>query len=268
MKPKLSSIILGLLLIIAGIFALANQMGYIQELSPTTWILVFAATSIVFFVAYFLSGIQAWGWLFPAFIFAALAGVMAITESTVPDEWIATLVVGSVALPFIIAFLLDRSRWWAWIPALILLFVALIPPLTTVMNGDLVGALIIAMIGLPFLVVYLVSPKSWWALIPGGIMLGIAVMIPLSSVKVGGETGTFGVAVMFLVWALTFGVLWLRRAQHDTDWAKYPTVPLAGVAVLMLFITTGFEYVWTIGLIIAGLVLLLSAILQRQKPSE
>lgn len=268
MKPKLSSIILGMVLILAGLFALANQMGYLKDLSPTTWIIVFAATSILFFVAYFASGIQSWGWLFPACIFAALSGTIAITESTIVDEWIATLVLGSVAIPFFIAFLLDRSRKWALIPGLILIFIALVPPLATMMRDDWVGAMIVTMIGLPFLVVYLVAPKNWWAIIPGGIMLSIALMILLSEVQVGSEEGTFGVAVMFVGWSITFGVLWLRRNLHGTDWAKYPALALAGVAVIMIFVTTGVEYLWAIGLIIAGLALLLSGILRRRGQSE
>jgi len=256
MKTKFSSIFWGLALILVGGFLLGLQLGYFQDLAEQTWMLIFAAASVLFFATYFVNGIQAWGWLFPACIFAALSGTLYIVDTSTPDEWIATLIVGSVAIPFIVAYFLDRSRWALLIPAFILSFVAFIPPLSQILRGEVMGSFIVGMIGLPFLVTYLASPKNWWAIIPGGTMLSIAVMIALTSVRLGFDAGSFAVGVMFLGWALTFALLWLRRTQGAFEWAKYPAIALGIVACIMFLITSGLEIFWSLGLIIAGLVII------------
>lgn len=266
MKSKLPTIVLGLVLILSGAYALLNQFGVLEDLTPVSAIIAFAVLSVIFFLTYFVSGIQNWGWLFPAFIFAALAGTMAVVESTIPSEWIATMIVGSCALPFLVAFFLDRTRWWALIPAFILGFVAFIPAMTTFASGEWVGALVVAAIGLPFLVVYLVSPKNWWAVIPAGVMFSIAVLILLTMLPLPGDEDGLAVSVMFLGWASTFGFLWFRRSVHGTDWAKLPALILGGLAVFMLFISVGGEYLWAIALILLGLVMVLLSFRKREVP--
>ncbi len=268
MKKQLPTIILGLVLIIAGIYAMLNQLGYLEDLSPTSAIVAFALASALFFVIYFVSGIQNWGWLFPAFILAALAGTIAIVDTAVPEEWIATLILGSVAVPFLVAFLLDRSRTWALVPAFILVFIAIIPGMSTLTTGEWLGALIVAVIGLPFIVVYMLAPNNWWAIIPGGFMVSIAAMILLTTLQLPGDEDALAVVVMFLGWAATFGILWLRRSLHDTDWAKYPALALTGVAVIMALLTLGFQYAWAVALILLGIGMVLYSLRKRPAPVE
>ena len=264
MKTRIPTLILGLILLLAGAYALLNQFCYLEDLSPQIAIVVFAVLSVLFFVAYFLSGIQSWGWLFPACTFAALAGTMAIIEANITEEWIATLIVGSVAVPFLAAFFLDRSRWWALIPGFILSVIAVIPALTPGTADEWIGVLVVAAIGLPFIVVYLVAPKHWWAIIPGGVMISIALLILLSEVQItrGDE---LGVVVMFLGWALTFGIVWFRRNLHGTDWAKYPALALAGVALIIALTTSGWDFIWAVALILGGLAMVLYSLMRRRK---
>lgn len=257
MKNKISSLLFGLFLILAGGYALAIQLGYIQNLAEQTWMVVFAAASILFWIIYFVSGIRNWGWLFPACIFAALAGTLYIVDSAIRDEWIATIILCSVAIPFVIGYLLDRSRWGLLIPAYVLGFVAFIPSLSTAIAGQWVGSFIVVMIGLPFLVVYLVAPKAWWAIFPAGSLLSVGVMIALTSLSLGFDAGTFAVGVMFLGLALTFWLVWLRRAKIPTSWAKYLALVMICLAFVLFMITAGFEFFWPLALIIAGLVMLL-----------
>ena len=113
------------------------------------------------------------------------------------------------------------------------------------------------MIGLPFLVVYLVAPKAWWAIFPAGSLLSVGVMIALTSLSLGFDAGTFAVGVMFLGLALTFWLVWLRRAKIPTSWAKYLALVMICLAFVLFMITAGFEFFWPLALIIAGLVMLL-----------
>jgi hypothetical protein len=63
MNINRSSLFWGILLIGAGVLALGAQMGYIENLTSTSWIFVFAAISLIAFVSYAMSGWTQWGWL-------------------------------------------------------------------------------------------------------------------------------------------------------------------------------------------------------------
>jgi hypothetical protein len=259
MKTNISSILGGLILMIIGGFALAYQSGYLTILPITSWALIFAATSAFFFIAYFVNGFRAWGWLFPACIFAAVSGTISIVNLHIPGEWIPTLMIGSVAVPFIAAYLIDRTRTWALIPAYVLGLIALILPLENILGSDAIGAFIIAMIGLPFVANYLITPRAWWSIIPGGILLSIGVMIAVSN-TINSE---ISVALMFLGWMATFGLVWKRSRLHAAEWAKYPAVVMGILACIMFLIATGLETFWAIGLIAAGLVLVIMNLRER-----
>ena len=253
MKPNFANILLGFALIFGGVIALANSLGYLPAFSITSWMLIFAALSVFFFIVFLVSGLRGWGWLFPVTVFAALAGSMRIVGSNTPTEWIPALVVGSVAVPFIIAFLIDRNRAWALLPAFILGFVAFIPLFGRFLPGSMMAALIVAAVGLPFVTVYLVGPRVWWGIIPGGIMLSIALMLALN----GSLSSTLSISIMFLGWALTFGLVWLRSDLREASWAKYPAYVMGILAAIMFFISNGLETYWSVGLIIAGLFLVI-----------
>lgn len=259
MKSNFTTFFWGLVLILAGGVTLANEMGYLQNLTTQTWGFAFAAASALFFVAYFVNGINAWSWLFPACIFAGLSATVFISEISTAQRWIPTLVVGSVALPFLAAFALDRSRKWALIPAFILGVIAFIPPLDTLLGGEWMGVLIIGMIALPFIAAYLFSEKAWWGIIPGGILLSITLMIGLNELLPNG----MAVAIMFLGWMLTFGIVWVRQ---NRPWAKIPTIAMGALACIMLLISLGLTNYWSIGLILAGIALIAMSLRRRAGP--
>lgn len=259
MKSNKPSLILGLVFITIGGLALASQIGYFDQFSVTTWMVIFAVTSALFFAAYFISGIRAWGWLFPACIFAGLAGALAL-DNTPAEEWMPTLVIGSIAIPFVVVFVLDRTRKWTLIPAFILGFISFIFPLSDLLGGDAVGTLVLAAIGLPFIVAYLLSADAWWGVIPGGIMLSVALMVALDNALPDG----MAVAVMFLGWMLTFGFVWLRQSR---PWARVATIVMSVLAFIMFLVAMGLGNYWAIGLVVAGLVLIVLSLLPRRTPA-
>ena len=308
MKSKLSAILPGLFLILAGAIALWAQLGHFYNGAPQFWIAVFAGFGVLFLVAFLFSGVRAWGWLFPtlicgavaltiflgeagvrssivgtpilvavglpflvplvldihknwwalipAWIIAVLAGVVALADIA-QGEWIAALVMLGLAIPFLIVFLTDRSRWWALIPGFVFAVIAFVPLMAMSLKGEYVGGLFNVFIGLPFLVAYLASRKAWWAIIPAGVMLSIGLMIILIGILGANDrNGSIGVGVMFLGYAVTFGLLWLRRDLHPADWAKYPAVVMVILAVFMFFSAASINYAWPIILIAGGLLLL------------
>src|SRR5829696_9831561 len=91
MNLNRSNLFWGVLLIGGGALALADQLGYIEDLSPTLWVLVFAAISLLGFVSYAMSRGMQWGWLFPAGVFGGLAMVIALATNNVSTAAVASL---------------------------------------------------------------------------------------------------------------------------------------------------------------------------------
>ncbi|NIN64744.1 MAG: hypothetical protein GTO63_08590, partial [Anaerolineae bacterium] len=81
-------------------------------------------------------------------------------------------VLAAIALPFLVAFLRDRSRWGLLIPAYVLLAVGVMVVLIEggLLSDLLIPAYVLFAIAIPFFVVYARDPKQWWPLIPGGIL--------------------------------------------------------------------------------------------------
>jgi hypothetical protein len=350
----------GLALILAGVVLLAQSLGYLGPFTPLVWMYLFAGASVVFFITYFLSGVQEWGWLFPACILGGVALTLALVQSNVddpilgtpvligvavpfivafaldrrrwallipawvliaiavivafaervPGELIGGLVMWAIALPFLVVYLRDRSRWWALIPAFVLAALGTLIPLTSILEGEWVGTFIMFAIALPFLVVYLRDRSRWWALIPAFVLAAVGVLIPLAERTEGEWVGAFvmftialpflvvyllaernwwaiipagilatiglvvaltgwrdldldGIAringLMFLGWAATFAVLWLRPTSQPHTWARYPALGLAAAAILAVVLGANFQLVWPVLLIGAGLVALWGA---------
>ncbi len=318
MKFKLSTILPGLFLILAGVIAFWAQLGHFYNGSPQFWMAVFAGFGLLFLAAYLLSGMRAWGWLFPTLISGALALTIYLSEAGVTSsiigapiliavglpfivplildvrknwwalipmwvmailtgvvvaadrvqgEWLATIVMLGFAIPFLFVFLTNRQRWWALIPAFVFTVIAFVPIMAMTLKGEYVGGLFTVFIGLPFLVAYFASRKAWWAIIPAGVMISIGLMVILIGILGATESiGSMAVDLMFIGWAVTFGLVWLRRDLHPADWAKYPAVALICMAVFMFFSAASLNYAWPIILIIGGLLLLYFGF--RRKPTD
>jgi hypothetical protein len=118
------------------------------------------------------------------------------------DEFIATYVLAAIALPFLVAFLRDRSRWGLLIPAYVLLAVGVMVVLIEggPLSDLLIPAYVLFAIAIPFFVVYARDPKQWWPLIPGGIMavIGLSFLIAEAAVQYVGPA----VLVLVGVWIL------------------------------------------------------------------
>jgi hypothetical protein len=83
-----------------------------------------------------------------------------------------------IALPFLVVFLINRSRWWALIPAWVMSLLGAVTLLADRVPGEALGAIVLWGIALPFLAVFLIDRSRWWALIPAGV-LGAVGLIPL-----------------------------------------------------------------------------------------
>lgn len=317
MSKRYLNYLWGLLLIGGGFVLLAQNLGFLPELSPPVWMLITGGLSVLFFITYFLSGLQSWGWLFPAFIFGGTAltiflGTTGINNSLVAapillsvalpflvvyllnrqehwwaliPAWVMLAITGliflgdsansdligaffmfAVALPFLVVFISDRQRWWALIPGLIMAGIGVVVLLSTRATGETIGAVVMFAVALPFFVIYFWTEGNWWALIPAGIMSSIGVALLLFLPVDGGVSPALFSGVMQLGWALTFGVLWLRRNRAPTRWAIYPAVILFLSAAATYIFGIDINTYWPILLVLLGFFLIFGGLRSRSHP--
>ncbi len=238
MNINKSTLFWGILLIGGGILALADQLGYIENLSPTLWIFVFALVSLLGFFNYATSGFKQWSWLFPAGIFGGLAVMVALLNSHFDNPAIASALFFGLLLPFAAAYLTDRTRnWWALIPGGVMLFIALTTLLVDNVGGEWIGALFLFLFGLAFLAVYFNNRTRFWALIVAYVF-GVLSIAPAMASAGGSAPAYFGAVFLFAV-ALPFYILYFRSSENNW-WAIIPAGSLTVVGIITALAIAGF----------------------------
>jgi hypothetical protein len=175
------------------------------------------------------------------------------------------MIVSAVAaLLFLLALVTNHDAWWAAIPGVGLLAIALslgLDAFTTV-SGEIIGAIIMGGIGLSFLIVYLIQRVHWWAIIPGGVLITLAIVAGME----GGDPGPVSGAIFFAGLGLTFAlVALLPNKSGRMTWAWIPGGILLLLAVLIFAgIESIFNYIWPVVLIIVGMFFLWRALLSRK----
>ena len=196
MKRFDSRTVLGVLLVVGGILALAQAMGYLKNASD------------VFFGTIFL-----------------LAGLAFLS-------------------------LLFGGNWWAVFPGAALFGIGATILLPS--SLDFAGGLVfLGCLGLAFWFVYFSDRlEKWWAIIPAGVLTTLAAVSVLPE-RVGGvETG----GVFFLGLAATFLLVALLVRMQ---WAYWPAGVLAVLGALTLASQMEIaSYIWALGLLAAGVLLL------------
>lgn len=236
MNVNRSSLFWGILLIGGGALALAQQMGYIGELSEQMLMWVFALISLVAFVSYATSGWKEWGWLFPAGVFGGLAVTVALVTNNVDSAAVGSPIFFGLLIPFVAAYITDRSRnWWALIPGGVILLLAMITLLVDSVGGEWIGSMFLFLIGLSFLVVYLNNRTRTWALLVAYI-LGVLSIAP--AMASGGETAAYYGSVFLFAVALPFFIIYFRSAENW--WAIIPAGVLTVLAIIAAFAIAGW----------------------------
>jgi hypothetical protein len=169
-------------------------------------------------------------------------------------QWAIILGIGGLA--FLSVFIADRNQWWALFPSFGLLIGA------AVLFSDIGGVIAMGGIGLAFLIIYLINTDNWWALIPAGALISLSLAVGLSYFITGLEVG--GVFLMGL--GLTFGLLGLVPTQQGRmRWAFIPAVILLAIGFVILLASFNlFLYLWPLGLIAVGVLIIYGVIRTRK----
>jgi hypothetical protein len=171
----------GLLLILGGVLFLLENLGIIA-IADIFWVFVFGLVA-VFFFSVFASNREFWWALIPGFIFAALAAVVAI-NTLAPDaagDWVGSLFLAGIGLPFLVIYLVDRKHWWAIIPGGVLLTLAAVAMLSAYNFSSLgTGGIFFVGLGLTFALVALAptpAGRMTWAWIPSAALVVMGILV-------------------------------------------------------------------------------------------
>lgn len=183
-------------------------------------------------------------------ILALLSNLNMLPVNLFNTQWLWMAVFGFIGIVFLGVFIGNiRDQWWAVIPGLTLIGLALLVGVPA-FQGQSGGGLFLGMIGLSFLVIYLTHREFWWAIIPGGVLLTLALIAGISNPDNGMAMGGF----FFLGLALTFILLYLLpNPAGRMQWALWPAGALGVMGVLILTGASGLaQFVWPLVLILFG----------------
>jgi hypothetical protein len=109
------------------------------------------------------------------------------------------------------------------------------------------------------------NTENWWALIPAGSLFSIALAIALNQILTGLEIG----GVFLIGLGFTFGVVgFVPTPQGRMRWALIPALILIVVGFLVLVAASNLiAYLWPLGLIALGGLIIYNVIKSRQKSS-
>ena len=260
----------------AGLFVLAILAFILgnswNTLSDQTKAIAFAVASAVFFVCYLVNGLRKWGWLFPALFCAAMSLTIWMSMNNMEDTpWMGLPILASIALPFYVGFAIEPKNRWLLIPAFITTMIMIISMST---DSDYEGVVVMFTFSLPFFAGYFWSKMNWWAFIPAGFFASIGVVslleivVPHEDYFAPQGTLEWGVYawVLFLGFAASFGIPWLRRKDQPSSWTKYPAVGFLALAILNFVLAEKFQEYWlpSIMFVVGGLFLM--AIFNKKLP--
>ncbi len=255
------AILWAVVLIIGGALLLAQNLNLLGRFEVPIWTILFGVLGLLFLLDAITSGLTDWWALIPGCIFLGIAGTILLGSLDFPGsgEWAGSLMLFSIALPFLLIYVIKRSPfWWALIPGGILTVIAVIPILTLGVRGEVVGTFVLWVIAIPFWVVYFANPRNWWAIIPGGVLLVLGLMPLLATTSL---PPTVIGGIFFLGLAAVFGLLYLLHLREpEMRWAVYPAVALLAVGVAVVAFGQNW---WPLVLIAIGVVLLLRAVIRR-----
>ena len=231
MNINKANVFWGVILVAGGGLALAQQMGYVDQLSPAVGIFSFTAISVAALIMYAMSGWKEWGWLFPAGVFGGLA------VNNVDSAVVGSPLFFGLLIPFVAAYLTDRAKnWWALIPGGVMLFLALTTLTVDSIGGEWIGSLFLFLIGLSFFVVYMNDRTRTWALIVAYI-LGVLSIAPAMA-SGGGDTAAYFGPVFLLAVALPFFLVYFRSVENW--WAIIPAGVMTVLSLIAAFAIAGW----------------------------
>lgn len=242
----------GLLLIFLGV---AFSMNVIFGFDRWEITAVFGVGFLATF-AYYLTNRSDLLLAIPAYVLFALTVItgLAILDF-LQGEFIATVVLSLIGLPFLIVFLNNRTEnWWALIPAYVMFAIAAMIFLIGIglLDDSWIAFYVLSSIGLPFLLVYALNRENWWALIPAYVMFVIGAMVVLIETRV-----LLDLAIpAYIMFAIAIPFIFVYLTNRSQWWALIPGGIMTVMGVAFFAGTDLAAYVIPATLILTGILVL------------
>jgi hypothetical protein len=178
-----SRLLWGLILIIGGALLLLDTFGIFKG-GALFWTAVSGIVGLLFLSIY-VSNQDHWWALFPGIILLAIAATIGL-NSYLPgfsnSNLSGTIVLGGIALSFLLVYLADQRNWWAIIPAGVMATMAIVAVLDTITSAVASGGIFFLGLGITFVLVAILPTtvgQMRWAWIPAVILglMGILILI-------------------------------------------------------------------------------------------
>ncbi len=174
------------------------------------------------------------------------------------------LILGAAGFAFISVYAGDKQQWWALIPGVALVAIAISALLDAILPsiGDILGgALVLSGLGAAFLIIYLIKREFWWAVIPAGVLFTMAAITIVDEAFPDFDSG----GLFFVGIGLTFLVLALLPGSQDLRWAYIPALACIIIGVLLAASSSAyFNVIWPALLILLGLFLVVRVLLPHR----
>ena len=182
-----SRIFWGLILIIGGLLLLLDTLG-IFDGGDLFWTIVTVVVALLF-LSVFATNQDHWWALIPGTIFLAISamiGLNAFLPGFSEKNLNFIILLGGVALSFLLVYLVEKSNWWAIIPMGVIATIAVVASMdkntTTLVSS---GGVFFLGLGATFILVAVLPTPNGpmrWAWIPG-IIFGLIGLILLMAVE-------------------------------------------------------------------------------------
>lgn len=176
---------LGVIVLAAGVLLLLQAMGVLTPPS-LAWAILLAAAGAAFWFVFFADR-ESWWAAIPgaALVGAAAAAIMGLDPVGL-GQWTELPFLTLLSIGFWAVYLRDHHRWWAIIPAGMLLTTAVVATLAETGSSTAAGATFLFGAALTFALVALLpggtSPR-WWAWIPAGVLAVVAILVLASAAE-------------------------------------------------------------------------------------
>ncbi|WP_444698996.1 hypothetical protein [Kocuria turfanensis] len=185
MPRRTATIVLGALLLAAGVLLLLEATG-LMEAVGVLWGLLFLAAGAAFGVLYATDPSKWWAAI-PAGALLGLGVLVLFDEIGVPgsQQWGGALFLGGGGAGFAAVYLRDHRRWWALIPAGVLITLALQALLTAAAQEEQAGGVLFFVgLAVTFALVAVLptgAARNRWAWIPAAALAVLAALIALEA---------------------------------------------------------------------------------------
>jgi hypothetical protein len=183
MKLLSSRLLWGLVLVIGGVLLLLDTFGIFKG-GLLFWTIVSIIVGLLFLSLYFTHRDNWWA-LIPGIIFLAISATIGLNlflPGFIDSNLGGTIILGGIALSFLLVYLAERGNWWAIIPAGVMTTIAIVAVLDSNTSNIASGGIFFLGLGITFALVA-VLPTSVgqmrWAWIPAGILglMGVLILI-------------------------------------------------------------------------------------------